>query len=71
MRDSTLMMLAHAKPSRTDSFNLVMTSPPYPNNYDYADATRLELAFFGEIKAGVSCRHYPSVSYSFVYATRS
>ncbi len=32
-----------------DSFNLVMTSPPYPNNYDYADATRLELTFFGEV----------------------
>lgn len=32
------------------SFNLVVTSPPYPNNYDYADATRLELTFFGEIK---------------------
>lgn len=32
-----------------DRFDLVMTSPPYPNNYDYADATRLELAFFGEI----------------------
>ena len=32
-----------------DSFNLVVTSPPYPNNYDYADATRLELTFFGEI----------------------
>jgi hypothetical protein len=28
---------------------LVITSPPYPNNYDYADATRLELSFFGEI----------------------
>lgn len=33
-----------------DSFNLVITSPPYPNNYDYADATRLELTFFGEVK---------------------
>ena len=33
-----------------DSFNLVMTSPPYPNNYDYADATRLELTFFGEVR---------------------
>ena len=31
------------------SFNLVVTSPPYPNNYDYADATRLELTFFGEV----------------------
>ena len=30
-------------------FDLVLTSPPYPNNYDYADATRLELMFFGEI----------------------
>jgi hypothetical protein len=29
--------------------NLVVTSPPYPNNYDYADATRLEMTFWGEI----------------------
>lgn len=28
---------------------LVLTSPPYPNNFDYADATRLEMTFFGEI----------------------
>ena len=33
------------------NFNLVVTSPPYPNNYDYADATRLELTFFGEVKS--------------------
>jgi DNA modification methylase len=31
-------------------FDLVITSPPYPNNYDYADATRLEMTFWGEIK---------------------
>jgi hypothetical protein len=31
------------------SFNLVITSPPYPNNYDYADATRLEMSFMREI----------------------
>ncbi len=30
--------------------DLVITSPPYMNNYDYADATRLEMSFFGEIK---------------------
>src|SRR5260370_37848453 len=30
---------------------LVAPSPPYPNNYDYADATRLEMCFFQEIKA--------------------
>ncbi len=29
--------------------NLVVTSPPYANNYDYADATRLEMTFAGEI----------------------
>lgn len=28
---------------------LVVTSPPYPNNYDYADATRLEMCFLQEI----------------------
>ena len=28
---------------------LVITSPPYPNNYDYADATRLEMIFWGDI----------------------
>lgn len=30
--------------------NLVITSPPYANNYDYADATRLEMCFFREIE---------------------
>jgi hypothetical protein len=29
--------------------DLVVTSPPYANNYDYADATRLEMAVLGEI----------------------
>lgn len=29
--------------------SLVVTSPPYPNNYDYADATRIELTFLGEV----------------------
>jgi hypothetical protein len=31
------------------SVTLVLTSPPYPNNYDYADATRLEMTFLGEV----------------------
>jgi hypothetical protein len=30
--------------------DLVITSPPYPNNYDYADATRLEMTFLGEVE---------------------
>lgn len=29
----------------------VITSPPYPNNYDYADATRLEMTFWNEIRS--------------------
>jgi len=32
------------------SVDLIITSPPYANNYDYADATRLEMSFFGGIK---------------------
>ncbi len=30
--------------------DLVVTSPPYPNNYDYGDSTRLEMCFWHEIK---------------------
>lgn len=33
-----------------NSIDLVLTSPPYPNNYDYADATRIEMTFLGEIE---------------------
>jgi hypothetical protein len=36
--------------------NLVITSPPYPNNYDYADATRLEMSFMREIDGGSKTR---------------
>ena len=32
-----------------DSVGLVVTSPPYANNYDYGDATRLEMTFLGEV----------------------
>lgn len=32
-----------------DWADLVITSPPYPNNYDYADATRIEMTFLEEI----------------------
>ena len=34
-----------------DWADLVITSPPYANNYDYADATRLEMTFFGELSS--------------------
>jgi DNA modification methylase len=32
-----------------NKFDILITSPPYPNNYDYADSTRLELLFWQEI----------------------
>lgn len=38
------------KPVPTGFANLIITSPPYPNNYDYADATRLEMCFLQEIR---------------------
>jgi len=30
-------------------YDTVITSPPYPNNYDYADATRLEMTYWKEV----------------------
>lgn len=36
-------------PNGEYEFDALITSPPYPNNYDYADATRLELLFWGDI----------------------
>ena len=39
------------------SVDLVVTSPPYPNNYDYADATRLEMTFWGEIESWSDLQH--------------
>ena len=30
---------------------MIITSPPYANNYDYADTTRLELSVLGDIKS--------------------
>lgn len=32
------------------SVDLIVTSPPYPNNFDYADATRLEMTFWRELQ---------------------
>jgi 16S rRNA G966 N2-methylase RsmD len=41
---------ARSLKSIPDKFvDLVVTSPPYANNYDYADATRLEMTFWGEV----------------------
>jgi DNA modification methylase len=34
----------------SNSIDNVFTSPPYLNNFDYADRTRLELYFFGEAR---------------------
>jgi hypothetical protein len=41
---------ARRSPSIPDAWaECVITSPPYANNFDYADATRLEMSFFGEV----------------------
>lgn len=34
----------------SESIDLLVTSPPYLNNFDYADRTRLEMYFFGHAK---------------------
>jgi DNA modification methylase len=38
-------------PLNEAAFDLAITSPPYLNNYDYADRTRLELYFLGWAKS--------------------
>jgi hypothetical protein len=35
---------------KANSIDLLVTSPPYLNNFDYADRTRLEMYFFGHAK---------------------
>lgn len=40
-----------------NSIGLVVTSPPYTNNYDYADATRLEMTFFGDVHGWGDLHH--------------
>jgi len=55
-RRATPLARLHADDARTCETipsgwaNLVLTSPPYANNYDYADATRLEMTFLGEVQ---------------------
>lgn len=44
--DSRLAVAWRSMP--TDHFDGCISSPPYLNNFDYADATRLELYFLGE-----------------------
>lgn len=51
-KQCAILMKQDARKTSTienDSIDLVITSPPYANNYDYADATRLELSVLGEI----------------------
>lgn len=49
-RPQCLLSAARTCAGVPDGFaTLVVTSPPYANNYDYADATRLEMTFLREI----------------------
>lgn len=48
----TRLLLSDARccPEVPDDYaDIVITSPPYANNYDYADATRFEMTFWGEV----------------------
>lgn len=49
---STILQTDSRNPEVKDKpfVDLVITSPPYPNNYDYADATRLEMTFWEEVE---------------------
>lgn len=50
-KSQVFMEDARNMPSVPDDWaDLVITSPPYANNYDYADATRLEMTFWGDIE---------------------
>ena len=54
------VILTDARAPATNSHiqvDAVITSPPYPNNYDYADATRLEMTFWGEINGWGDLQH--------------
>jgi DNA modification methylase len=46
-----LMDTRQLYPVEAESVDLSVTSPPYLNNYDYADRTRLETYFFGWAKS--------------------
>ncbi|MEZ4712180.1 MAG: hypothetical protein R3A44_33640 [Caldilineaceae bacterium] len=48
---STILPTDARHPTLADdtAIDLVVTSPPYPNNYDYADATRLEMTYWGDV----------------------
>jgi DNA modification methylase len=46
-----LMDTRRPYPVEAESVDLAVTSPPYLNNYDYADRTRLEMYFFGWAKS--------------------
>lgn len=51
-RDATILQQdARGNVDIPDSWgDLVITSPPYANNYDYADAMRLEMSFWGDLE---------------------
>jgi DNA modification methylase len=50
-KSKILMEDARDMPSVPENWaDLVITSPPYANNYDYADATRLEMTFWGDLE---------------------
>jgi DNA modification methylase len=41
----------NCKEIKDNSIDFIITSPPYANNYDYADSTRLEMSYWGEVQS--------------------
>lgn len=52
-----LMDTRESYPIEPETVDLAITSPPYLNNYDYADRTRLEMYFFGWAKSWREITH--------------
>jgi hypothetical protein len=51
-KSKTTLVLGDARECASlveNKINAVITSPPYANNYDYADSLRFEMTFWGEI----------------------
>jgi hypothetical protein len=59
-RNNGKIFMTDARHPETENIapvDFVITSPPYPNNYDYADALRLEMTFWGDVDGWADLQH--------------
>jgi hypothetical protein len=58
VRGDARSVVSWRRAAQDGAFDACITSPPYLNNFDYADATRLELYFLGTVSSWAEmCRH--------------